>query len=241
MEKIKIKAEKRDRIGARGELSKIRAQKNIPAVIYGAGKESASITINEKDLLAIQKAGGNTIVELTTPAGAEDVIIKEVQYDVVKDNPIHIDFQRVSKDRMLETSVPITLIGEAAFLKTNGGLIDHVLREIAVKCLPADIPNRIEADITPLTLDISITVADLKAPKGVTFLGDPGRMVVHIIMPKEEAAPAPADAAAATAAQPELSAAKGKKEEEGAAAAPAKGAAPAAPAKGAAPAAPAKK
>ena len=241
MEKIKITAEARNRTGARGELSKIRASKNIPAVLYGAGKEPVSITINEKDLLAVQKAGGNAIVQLTLPTGAEEAIIKEIQYDVVKDTPIHIDFQRISKDRMIETSVPVMLTGECAFIKTNGGLIDHVIREIQVKCLPADIPHHIDADITNLTLTDSITVADLKAPKGVTFLGEPGRMVVHVIMPKEEAAPAPADATAA-AAQPELSATKGKKEEEGAA--PAKGgAAPAAaPAKGAAPAAaPAKK
>ena len=232
MEKIKITAEARSRTGARGELSKIRASKNIPAVLYGAGKEPAAITINEKDLQAVQKAGGNAIVQIVLPSGTEEAIIKEVQYDVVKDTPIHIDFLRVSKDRMIETSVPIVLIGEAGFIKTNGGLIDHVLREVQVKCLPADIPQKIEVDITNLTLDNNITVAGLKAPEGVTVLGEPGRMVVHIFMPREEVAAAPADAAAA-AAQPELSAAKGKKEEEGAAAAPAKGAAApaAAPAK----------
>jgi large subunit ribosomal protein L25 len=231
MEKIKITAEQRNRIGARGELSKIRAQKNIPAVLYGAGKEPVAITINEKDLLAVQKAGGNTIVQLTLPAGAEEAIIKEVQYHAVTDNPIHIDFQRISKDKMLETAVHIVLKGDCAFLKTNGGIIDHVLREVYVKCLPADIPHHIEADITDLTLAKSITVADLEAPKGVVFVGEAGRIVVHIIIPREEAAAAPAaDAAGGT--QPELSAAKGKKEEEGAAAAtPAKGAAPAAPAK----------
>ena len=232
MEKIKIAAEQRNRIGARGELSKIRAGKSIPAVLYGAGKEPVAITINEKDLLAVQKAGGNTIVQLALPAGAEEAIIKEIQYHAVTDNPIHIDFQRISKDKMLETTVHIVLKGDCAFLKTNGGIIDHVLREVHIKCLPADIPHHIEADITNLTLANSITVADLEAPKGVTFIGDAGRIVVHIIIPREEAAAAPAAAdAAASAAQPELSAAKGKKEEEGAAASAAKGAAPAAPAK----------
>ncbi|MDR1123883.1 MAG: 50S ribosomal protein L25 [Elusimicrobiota bacterium] len=232
MEKIKIAAEQRNRIGARGELSKIRAQKSIPAVLYGAGKAPVAITINEKDLLAVRKAGGNAIVQLALPAGAEEAIIKEVQYHAVTDNPIHIDFQRVSKDKMLETTVPIVLKGDCAFLKTNGGIIDHVLREVHIKCLPADIPHHIEADITNLTLANGITVADLEAPKGVTFIGDAGRIVVHIIIPREEAAAAPAADAAATASQPELSSAKGKKEEEGAAgAAPAKGAAPAAPAK----------
>ncbi|MDR0734347.1 MAG: 50S ribosomal protein L25 [Elusimicrobiota bacterium] len=219
MEKIKIAAEQRNRTGARGELSKIRAQKNIPAVLYGAGREPVSITINEKDLLSVQKAGGNAIVQLALPSGAEEAIIKEIQYHAVTDNPIHIDFQRISKDKMLETTVPIVLKGDCAFLKTNGGIIDHVLREVYIKCLPADIPHHIEADISTLTLATSITVADLEVPKGVTFVGDAGRIVVHIIIPREEAVAAPAADAVTAAAQPELSAAKGKKEEEGAAAA----------------------
>jgi large subunit ribosomal protein L25 len=229
MEKLKIQSAKRERTGAKGELSKIRAQKNIPAVVYGAGKEPLAISVTEKDLLAIQKAGSNTIVEFTLPEGAQEAIIKEVQYHPVTDRPIHIDFQRISKDRMIETTVPVVLTGDCAFLKTSGGIIDHVLREVQIKSLPADIPHHIEADITNLTLAVSTTVGDLKAPKGVTILGDADRMVVHIIIPKEEAAPAPAADAAATAAQPELSTAKGKKEEEGAAATAAGG--KAAPAK----------
>jgi large subunit ribosomal protein L25 len=213
MEKIKINAASRDKAGVKGELSKIRAQKNIPAVVYGAGKEPIAITVSEKDLLAVQKAGGNAIVELVLPTGSQDAIIKEVQYHVVKDTPIHIDFQRVSKDQMIETKIPVVLTGESVFIKTNGGIIDHVLREVDIKCLPADIPHHIEADISVLTFDVSITIADLKVPKGVTFLGDLDRMVVHIIIPRESASEeAPAD----VATQPELAATKGKKEEEGA-------------------------
>ena len=235
MEKFKITATKREKAGAKGVLSKIRGEKNIPAVIYGAGKEPFAITVAEKDLLAIQKAGGNAVIELALPTGTEQAIIKEVQYHVVTDKPIHIDFQRVSMDKPIETSVPVVLVGECAFIKTDGGLIDHVLREIAVKCLPADIPHHIDVDITNMTLTDAITVANLKAPKGVTFLGDSGRMVVHIIMPREEVVETPAAAVpGAAAAQPELSATKGKKEEEGAA--PAAGGKPAAAAPAAAPA-----
>lgn len=211
MEKLKIKAALRDKAGVKGELSKIRAQKQIPAVVYGAGKEPVAVTVSERDLLAIQKKGGNSIVEIELPAGAEQAIIKEVQYHVVKDTPIHIDFQRVSMDKMIETTIPVILTGESAFIKTNGGIIDHVLREVDIKCLPADIPHHIEADISVLTFDVSITVADLKAPKGVTFLGDPERMIVHIMVPRDSAADTAADAAAA---QPEIASAKGKKEEE---------------------------
>lgn len=146
MEKIKIAGTIREKAGVRGELSKIRAQKQIPAVVYGAGKEPLVITVTEKDLIVIQKAGGNSIVEITLPTGAEQAIIKEVQYHVVKDTPIHIDFQRVSMDKPLETIVPVVLTGECAFVKTHGAIIDHVLREVMIKCLPGDIPHHIEAD-----------------------------------------------------------------------------------------------
>ena len=220
VQKVKINAQPREKAGVRGELSKIRAQKNIPAVLYGEGLEPISITISQKDLAEIQKAGSNAIVEIVLPKGMENAIIKEVQYHVVTDNPIHVDFQRISMDKPLETVVPVVLTGECAWVKENGGIIDHTVREIAIKCLPADIPHEITVDITGLTLDKHINLADIVAPKGVTFLGEPDKMIVHIMIPREEAAAAPAAAAAGTeAAQPELSATKGKKEEEGAAAA----------------------
>ena len=220
MQKVKINAQPREKAGVRGELSKIRAQKNIPAVLYGEGLEPVSITISQKDLAEIQKSGSNAIVEIALPKGTENAIIKEVQYHVVTDSPIHVDFQRISMDKPLETIVPIVLKGECAWVKENGGIVDHTVREVSIKCLPADIPHEIDVDITGLTLDKHVTLADLVAPKGVTILGEADRMIVHIMIPREEVAAAPAAAAAGTeAAQPELSATKGKKEEEGAAAA----------------------
>lgn len=213
MEKIKVTAQLREKAGVRGELSKLRATKQIPSVIYGAGKEPVVVTVSEKDLLAIQKAGGNVIVELTLPTGVEQAIIKEVQYHVVKDTPIHIDFQRVSMDHAIETVVPVVLTGECAFAKANGAIVDHVLREVTIKCLPADIPHHIEVDVTNVTIEKHVSVADIKAPKGVTILGEGDRTVVHVLMPKDEASAAAAAPAADAAAQPELSATKGKKEE----------------------------
>ena len=220
MEKIKITAQAREKAGVRGELSKIRAQKMIPAVIYGAGEEPVSISFSQKDLAAIQKAGSNTLVEIDLGKKKEPAIIKEVQYHVVSDLPIHVDFQRVSMNKAIETLVPVILVGESAAVKMHGGIVDHAVREVKVKCLPADIPHHIEADITELSLEKHICVSDLKAPKGVEFVDEPTKMIVHVIIPRDEAVAAPAAAAAdATAAQPELSASKGKKEEEGAAAA----------------------
>ena len=219
MQKVKINAQPREKAGVRGELSKIRAQKNIPAVLYGEGLEPISITVSQKDLADIQKAGSNAIVEIALPKGNENAIIKEVQYHVVTDNPIHIDFQRISMDKPLETLVPVVLTGDCVWVKENGGIVDHTVREVAIKCLPADIPHEIAVDITGLTLDKHVTLSDLVAPKGVTILGEADRMIVHIMIPREEVAATPAAAAGTEAAQPELSATKGKKEEEGAAAA----------------------
>ena len=221
MQKVKINAQPREKAGVRGELSKIRAQKNIPAVLYGEGLEPVSITISQKDLAEIQKAGTNAIVEMALPKGNENAIIKEIQYHVVSDEPIHVDFQRISMDKPLETIVPIVLTGDCVWVKENGGIVDHTVREVSIKCLPADIPHEIAVDITGLTLDKHINLADLVAPKGVTILGEADRMIVHIMIPREEAAAVAAATAGAEAAQPELSATKGKKEEEGAAAKPA--------------------
>lgn len=220
MEKLKISAETREKAGVRGELSKLRGQKKIPAVIYGIDKNPTAISLAEKDLAAIQKAGSNVLVEINVAGSNELAIIKEVQYHVVTDKPIHVDFQRISMDRAIETVIPVVLAGECVFAKTHGAIVDHVLREVSIKSLPGDIPHNITVDITNVDLDNHVTVANLVAPKGVAILGDSHRMVVHVIIPKEEAAPAPAAAPAAdAAAQPELSATKGKKEEEGAAAA----------------------
>ena len=117
MEKIKITAQAREKAGVRGELSKIRAQKMIPAVIYGAGEEPVSISFSQKDLATIQKAGSNTLVEIDLGKKKEPAIIKEVQYHVVTDTPIHVDFQRVSMNKAIETLVPVVLVGESAVLE----------------------------------------------------------------------------------------------------------------------------
>jgi len=248
METLKISAQMREHEGVKGVLSKIRAMKQVPAVVYGIDKKPLSIVLTLKDLATIQKSGSNVLVELDLGGKKELSIVKEVQYHVVTDMPIHVDFLRISMDKPIETVVPVVLTGECIFAKTNGDIVDHTLREVSIKSLPGDIPHNITVDVTNLDLEHHVTVGDLVAPKGVTILGDPERMVVHVMIPKDEtpvAAPAATDAAAA-AAEPELSATKGKKDEEGAAAPAAGAKAPAAgkAAPGAAPAAakaPAKK
>lgn len=213
MEELNVTASLREGIGVKGALSKIRAEKNVPGVIYGSHKEPVSITISLKDVEKIIKAGKNTIVEVTLPNGKEQVLVKEIQYHVVKDTPIHIDFQRVSLTDKMNVVVPVKLVGEAADVKNYGALVEHIMREIEVRALVSSIPHEIEVDMTPMTINKGIVAGDIKLPKGVELVTDPQAPVVHLMIPKEEEVAAPAPAA--DAAEPESSSTKGKKDEDG--------------------------
>lgn len=214
MEKVSITASAREGIGVKGALSKIRADKNIPAVIYGGHKDPVSVTVSVKDLEKIVKAGKNTLVEVTLNGKPELALVKEVQYHPVTDLPIHADFQRVAMNDKMDVVVPVRLEGTCADIAQYGAIIEHILREIEVRALVSAIPHEIVVDITPMTINKGILAGDIQMPKGVELMTDPQAPVVHLAIPKEEAAPAPA-AADATAAQPESSSTKGKKDEEG--------------------------
>ena len=214
MEKVNITATAREGIGVKGALSKIRAEKNIPAVVYGGHKEPVSVTVSVKDLEKIVKAGKNTLVEITLNGKAELALVKEVQYHPVTDLPIHADFQRVAMSDKMDVVVPVRLEGTCADIAQYGAIVEHIMREIEVRALVSAIPHEIVVDITPMTINKGILAGDIALPKGVELLTDKEAPVVHWAIPKEEetAAPAAADAAAA---QPESSSTKGKKDEEG--------------------------
>ncbi|WP_428054832.1 50S ribosomal protein L25 [Candidatus Avelusimicrobium facis] len=213
MEEMNITAEARTGEGVKGALSKIRAEKKVPAVIYGGHKNPVSITVSLKDLEKIMKAGKNTVAEITLPEGKEQVLVKEVQYHVVTDLPIHADFQRVSLKDKMDVVVPVKLVGESPDVKAYGAIVEHILREIEVRALVSKIPHEIEVDMTPMTINTGIVAGDIKLPEGVELITDAQAPVVHLtILKDEEPAAAPvADAAA----QPESSSTKGKKDEDG--------------------------
>jgi len=212
MEEMNIKAAARTGEGVKGALSKIRAEKKVPAVVYGGHKEPASITVSLKDLEKIIKAGKNTIVTLDLPGGKEQALVKEVQYHVVSDLPIHADFQRVSLKDKMDVVVPVKLVGESADVKTYGAMVEHIMREIEVRALVSKIPHEIEVDMTPMTINTGIVAGDIKLPEGVELLTDPQAPVVHLTILKDEE---PAAATAAADAQPESSSTKGKKDADG--------------------------
>ena len=215
MEKVTISAAAREGIGVKGALSKIRAEKNIPAVVYGGHKEPVSVTVSVKDLEKIIKAGKNTLVEINLAGKAELALVKEVQYHAVTDRPIHADFQRVSMKDKMDVVVPIRLEGTSADIAQYGAIVEHIMREIEVRALVSAIPHEIVVDITPMTINKGIVAGDIKLPEGVELKTDAQAPVVHLAIPKDEETPAPAAAADAAAAQPESSSTKGKKDEEG--------------------------
>ncbi len=214
MEKVTIEAVSREGIGVKGALSQIRAEKKVPAVVYGGHKEPVSVTVAVKDLEKIMKAGKNTLVEMTLNGEKELVLVKEVQFHAVTDNPIHADFQRVSMKDKMNVVVPLKLEGTPADVAQYGAIIEHILREIEVRALVSAIPHEIVLDITPMTINKGILAGDIKVPQGVELVTDAEAPVVHLAIPKDDT-PAPAPAADAAAAQPESSSTKGKKDEEG--------------------------
>lgn len=211
MEKVSISAVSREGIGVKGTLSQIRAEKKVPAVVYGGHKEPVSVTVSVKDLEKIVKAGKNTIVEIALNGENELALVKEIQYHAVTDNPIHADFQRVSMKDKMDVVVPLKLEGTPADVAQYGAIVEHILRELEVRALVSAIPHEIVLDITPLTINKGILAGDVKLPEGVELVTDKEAPVVHLMVPKEEAAASAADAAA----QPESSSTKGKKDEEG--------------------------
>ncbi len=215
MEKVSISAVTREGIGVKGTLSQIRAEKKVPAVVYGGHKEPVSVTVSVKDLEKIVKAGKNTIVEIALNGENELALVKEIQYHAVTDNPIHADFQRVSMKDKMDVVVPLKLEGTPADVTNYGAIVEHILRELEVRALVSAIPHEIVLDITPMTINKGILAGDVKLPEGVELVTDKEAPVVHLMVPKEEEeAPAAAPAADA-AAQPESSSTKGKKDEEG--------------------------
>jgi large subunit ribosomal protein L25 len=193
------------------ESGRLRRAGQIPAVLYGGEtREAESIAVDPKALVRIlhSDAGANTLIALKIDgAGETRVLLREYQVHPVTRELLHADFYRVAMDRALRVTVPVHLTGEAKGVKAQGGVVDFVHRELIVECLPADIPEHITVDVTELMLHDGIRVRDLQAGKWKS-LSDADMLIVHVVAPKVEAAPEPAEAVAAAvpaaAAEPEV-------------------------------------
>ena len=203
---------------------RVRVAGQVPAVVYGAGKNSQTVSVDPRQVKRIlySETGHNTIVDLKLPEELTKAMIVDWQFEPIKGALLHVDFKRIAMDKVLRVNVPIQLKGEAAGVKLEGGIMEQILREVEIECLPADIPGHIDVDVSGLAFGQMIRVADLPHDAKLKFLTDENQMVAHVIAIKEvvEATPdAAAVEAAAGAAEPEV-VKKGKQDaEEGAEAA----------------------
>ena len=205
----------------KNEARRVRSSGKIPGVLYGAKKEPIAVSLDPKGISKIlqSKTGQNTIFELSCDGEKTRAMIVDWQYEPIRGSLLHVDLKRIAMDQRLHVSVPIALKGEPAGVKQQGGILEQVLREVEIECLPDDIPNSIEADVSDLVFGKVLRVADLPHSEKLKFLTDPNQTVAHVITIKEEVAPTPeavAAEAAAGPAEPEVIK-KGKQEtEEGA-------------------------
>jgi len=209
--------------GGKNDARRLRQTGMIPAVVYGAGKDSLAVAVDPKQMSRIlhSESGHNSIFDLTLNGESAKVMIVDWQYEPIKGALLHVDLKRIAMDRVLRVSVPVLLKGEAPGVKTQGGILEQILREVEIECLPADIPSHIDADVSQLMFGQVIRVSDLPHGGKLKFLTDEDQSVAHVVAVKEVAAPAAAEAeaegAAAAPAEPEVIK-KGKQEAEGEAA-----------------------
>jgi large subunit ribosomal protein L25 len=206
---------------------RVRVAGKIPAVLYGSGLEPVAVEVDPKQISRIlfSESGHNTIfdVEVAGHAAAKAMIV-DWQREPIKDQLIHIDLKRIALDKALRVRVRVKLLGIPVGVKAAGGILDQVLREVEIECLPADIPHHIDVDVSNLELFETLRVKDLPHSGSLKFLNAEDATVAHVVSIREEVVPvaevdaaAAAEAAAApTTAEPEV-AKKGKPEAEGAA------------------------
>jgi large subunit ribosomal protein L25 len=215
--------------GDKNEARRVRSGGKIPAVLYGAGKQSLAVSVDPRQVSRIlhSQSGYNTIFDLTLDGERTKAMIVDWQYEPIKGSLLHIDLKRIAMHEKLHVKVPIVLKGEASGVKQQGGILEQIAREVEVECLPDDIPASIEADVSELVFGKVMRIADLQHSDKVKFLTDPNQPVAHIISVKEEVAPTPeavaAEAAAAPAEPEVIKKGKQETEEEGAEAPAAKG------------------
>ena len=210
---------------------RVRAAGKIPAVLYGVGHDAIAVEVDPKQISRIlfSEAGHNTIFDVQVDGvPSAKAMIVDWQHEPIKDRLIHIDMKRIALDKVLQVSVRVKLLGVPSGVKNEGGILDQVLREVEIECLPADIPSHIDVDVTGLAMHGVLRVSDLPHSEKIKYLSGEDATVAHVVTIREEVvAPAEGEAAAVTGegaaapAEPEV-AKKGKAEPAAEGAAPAK-------------------
>ena len=215
MKILPMKANPRENLGRR-QVKRTRVEKKIPAIVYGHGIKSQAIEMSTDDFYQVThtKAGENVVIQLEiagTQLAGQPVVIKEVQHNPVTDAIEHVDFKAISLKDKIQVKVPLHVRGESVGVK-QGGVLDTVHHEVEIECLPTDIPDRFDVDVSALDIGDALHAKDLKLPSGVTCLFDPEETVVAVHAPKAEETPAAAAVAEEGKVEPEVIE-KGKKED----------------------------
>jgi large subunit ribosomal protein L25 len=188
MSEMSLQVEKREKTG-KGGCRQARMRGLIPGVVYGSGKDSVPIQVDRKTFVeTMKKAGENPIVllKLSDTGQERHAMIRDMQRNPVSRQVIHIDFQRIEMTDKVRVTVPVELVGTAHGVKVQGGLIDFVVREVHVECLPGDIPKHLDLDVTELHAGQHAAAKDLKLPEGVTLLDDPERVILSVVHARTE-------------------------------------------------------
>ena len=181
---LKLKAEKREESG-KGAARKLRAAGRVPAVLYGHGVGPMAVSVDARDLFHVLhgSAGTNVLVDLQVDGAQHLSLPREIQRDHVRGRYLHVDFLAVRRDETVTVSVPVRVVGESPGVKA-GGVIEHHLWDLQVECLPGDVPDGIEADVSKLQVGDSLRVADLLPPQGVSVLTPLEESVVAVVIPQ---------------------------------------------------------
>lgn len=189
-----------------GVARKLRQNGSFPAVIYGHGREPQNLQINARDFekLLGTISVSSTVIELSVAGKSARTLIREIQRHPFKRTIVHVDFQELVAGEKMNVSIPLRFVGTADGVRNSGGILEEVMHQVHLRLDPANIPDHIDVDVTPLTIGHSIHVRDLKLPEGVTILDDAGATVCVCAAPKTEAAATPGEGGEAAAGEPEL-------------------------------------
>lgn len=209
-----------DESRGKNEARRLRATGRIPGTLYGAGKDAVSVSLDPKTINRIlgSSTGHNTIFDLQIGEGGakEKAMIIDWQYEPVKGKLLHIDLKRIDLNKAIRVTVPIHLVGTAEGVKTQGGIMDQVLREVEIECLPNDIPSHFDLDVTPMVFGDVRRVSDLAHGGKIKFITSEEQTIAHVTAVKEEVVATPeaaVEGAVAAPAEPEVIK-KGKQETE---------------------------
>ncbi|MBI2685358.1 MAG: 50S ribosomal protein L25 [Acidobacteria bacterium] len=200
----------------KNEARRLRVSGLMPAIVYGTGKDPVAVAVNPKEVNKIlhSSTGHNTIFDMAVgDAAAEPVMVVDWQHHPLKGSLLHVDLLRIDLNKAIKVNVPVHIKGEAVGVKIGGGVMEVVNREVEIECLPNDIPEFFEVDVTELGINQGVRAGDLKLAESMKLFAPAESVLVHITAPRAEEAAAVVPGAVAGAVEPEVVKAKGKKED----------------------------